>query len=207
MAHRSWGSLNTYRSVVDLGSGPKLLRTEFTILDPKSRLFDRIDVRASNWGDDPYSTLHASVRKQHLYDFTADYRNIAYFNYLPSYADPLLSRGVMLDERSFDIRRRMANLQLDLLPGNWLVPYLAYERSSGSGHGINTFVSDVNEYPVPTLIRDGQNHYRAARGFSFRGSILRSSRAAQHSRTTSLFMKACVTPAIAILRISVRTWS
>ena len=154
------GSSDSYRSIVDLGPGPKLLNTEFTIIDPKAHLFDLIEARASNWGDDPYSTLHVSVRKQSLYDFTADHRNIAYFNYLPSFANPLLSRGVLLNERSFDIRRRMTSLQLDILPGNWFVPYLAYERSASYGRGINTFVSDVNEYPVPTLIRDGLNHYR-----------------------------------------------
>jgi hypothetical protein len=47
------GSLDTYRSIVDLGSGPKLLGTDFTIRDAKHRLFDRIDIRAFNWGDDP----------------------------------------------------------------------------------------------------------------------------------------------------------
>ena len=47
------GSVNTYRSVVDLGSGPKLLRSELTILDPHLGLFDRIETRSSNWGDDP----------------------------------------------------------------------------------------------------------------------------------------------------------
>src|SRR5882757_10722968 len=29
------GSYETYRSIVNLGSGPKLLGTEFTIIDPK----------------------------------------------------------------------------------------------------------------------------------------------------------------------------
>ena len=57
-----YGSLDTYRSIVDLGSGPKLLGTDFTIRDAKHRLFDRIDIRAFNWGDDPYSTLHADVK-------------------------------------------------------------------------------------------------------------------------------------------------
>src|ERR1019366_357811 len=33
------GSLETYRSVVNLGSGPKLIGTEFTITDPGHRLF------------------------------------------------------------------------------------------------------------------------------------------------------------------------
>lgn len=155
------GSSNTYRSIVNLGSGPKLLGTEFTITDPKGRAFDRIGVRAYNWGDDPYSTLHVDASKARLYDFSADYRNIAYFNNLPSFADPLLARGIILDERSFDIHRRSSSFELDLLPGKWFRPYVAYERSSGFGTGVTTFVGDANTYPVPNRIRDTTSVYRA----------------------------------------------
>jgi len=154
------GSFNTYRSVVDLGSGPKLLNAEFTILDPKKRLFDRIEARGYNWGDDPYSTLHVNARKARVYDFNADYRNIAYFNALPSFADPLLARGLILDENSYDVRRRMSNLEVSLLPGNWIVPYLAYERNSERGDGITTFVAEGNEYPLPDRIRNSTSSYR-----------------------------------------------
>jgi hypothetical protein len=159
------GSLDAYRSIVDLGSGPKLLRTEFALENPSRKLFDRIDARAYNWGDDPYSTLNVSVRKQRVYDFSADYRNLAYFNALPSFADPLLSRGVLLNERSFDIRRRNSSYRLEFLPANKIVPYLAYERSSGYGRGVNTFVSDANEYPVPTRLNDQMNNYHGGLRF------------------------------------------
>src|SRR5260370_42525440 len=74
------GSLDTYRTFVNLGSGPKLLGAEFTLTDPKSRAFDYIRVRGYSWGDDPYSTFHLEARKNGLYDFSADYRDIAYFN-------------------------------------------------------------------------------------------------------------------------------
>jgi len=154
------GSFNTYRSVVDLGAGPKMLGAEFTILDPGKRFFDRVEVRAYNWGDDPYTTLRVNARKQRLYDFTADYRNMAYFNALPSFADPLPARGVVLNERSFDIRRRMSSFNLEFLPGNWLIPYLAFDRNAGSGDGITTFVVDANEYPLPDKIRENTNNYR-----------------------------------------------
>jgi hypothetical protein len=154
------GSFDTYRSIVNLGSGPKLLGADFTLIDPKSRVFDRVQVRGYNWGDDPYSTFHLDAKKTKLYDFTADYRNIAYFNYLPSYADPLLARGVFLNEQAFDTHRRTTSLQLDLLPGNWLIPYLAFDRNSGSGRGTTTFVSDDNEYAVPNTLRDMTNLYR-----------------------------------------------
>ncbi|MBV8902572.1 MAG: hypothetical protein JOZ22_02965 [Acidobacteriia bacterium] len=143
------GSFDTYRSIVNLGSGPKLFGAEFTITDPLHRAFDRIDVQAYSWGDDPYSTFHLNAKKRKWYDFTADYRNIAYFNFLPSYADPLLARGIELDEEAFDTRRRLTSAELELLPQSWFRPFLAFHRDSSSGTGTATFVSDQNEYPVP----------------------------------------------------------
>src|SRR5579863_5083907 len=38
------GSFDTYRSIINLGSGPKLLGADFTLLDPKSRLFDQVHI-------------------------------------------------------------------------------------------------------------------------------------------------------------------
>jgi len=154
------GSLDTYRTFVNLGSGPKLLGTEFTLIDPKHRLFDQMHVRAYNIGGDPYETLHLDARKAKTYEFNADYRDMAYFNELPSYADPLMSRGIVLDQQSFDMRRRFASFSLELLPGNWIVPYLAFDRDSGSGTGATTFQSDGNEYPVPNTMYDLTNLYR-----------------------------------------------
>ena len=146
---------------MNLGSGPKLFGADFTITDPKNRLFDQIQVRAYGWGDEPYETLHVDVKKKKLYDFNADYRDMAYFDFLPSYADPLLSsRGIALNEQSFDTRRRLGSFSLDLLPGNWIVPYFAYDRDSGSGTGATTFVSDANEFPVPNTMSDRTNLYR-----------------------------------------------
>jgi len=163
------GSFETYRSIVNLGSGPKLLGTDFTIIDPKKRLFDRLDIRAEDWGDDPYSTLHVNAAKAKLYDFRADYRNIAYFNNLPSYADPLLSRGITLNEQSFDTHRRFTSIQLDLLPGHWFVPYLAFERDSETGTGVNAYVTGDNEYPVPTTVRNSADTYRGGMRLELRG--------------------------------------
>src|SRR5580704_6411095 len=74
------GSNDTYRSVVNQGSGPRLFGLDFTIIDPKKRLFDRLDVRAYNWGGDPYNTVHLNAAKRGIYDFNFDYRDIAYFN-------------------------------------------------------------------------------------------------------------------------------
>ena len=155
-----YGSFATYRSVVDLGSGPKMLGTDFTILNPGKRFFDRIDVRAADWGDDPYSTLHVGVHKAKLYDFSGDYRNIAYYSNLPAFADPLLGTGLILDEQAQDTRKRISDFRLDLFPNHVFMPYLEYDHNSDTGTGIANFVANANEYPVDNLIRDSNENYR-----------------------------------------------
>jgi hypothetical protein len=146
--------------VVNLGQGPRLLGLDLTIVDPKKRLFDRLDVRANNWGGDPYNTLHVNASKRGIYDFNFDYRDIAYFSLLPSFADPLLGTGIVLDQDSYFSRRRMSDFQLDLFPGHRIIPYLAYGRDSGEGTGITTFESDVNQYPVADHMFDKTDNYR-----------------------------------------------
>ena len=153
------GDLNQYRSVVNLGQGPKLFGLEFTWRDPGKRFFDQIDIRADGWGGEPYTTAHVDARKQRLYDFSFDYRNIAYFNAVPSFANPGAPGG--FDEQSFDIRRRSLAAALDLFPGGHFVPYLAFDHNAGSGRGIDTWVQDANnEYAVPALFSDATENYR-----------------------------------------------
>ena len=153
------GSMNEYRSVVDLGQGPKLFGLEFSLREPSTHLFDELDVRAYGWGGEPYSTAHADIRKKSVYDLSFDYRNIAYFNAVPSFANPGAPGGV--DEQSFDIHRRALSAGLDLFPGGHFIPYLAFDHNSGSGRGVETWVQDSNnEYAVPTLLSDSTDSYR-----------------------------------------------
>jgi len=154
------GSLDTYRSVVDLGQGPKMLDADFTLLNPSKILFDRASVRATSWGGDPYNTLRVDIEKQDWYRLTADYRNIAYFNFLPSYADPTLATGSLLDQNAFDTRIRTLDIQLDLLPNKWITPYLGYGRNTQFGSGISVFTTDQNDYPVASIFSDQTSNYR-----------------------------------------------
>lgn len=155
------GNGGVFRSIVNLGEGPRLTGLDITLQDPKKRLFDRIDVRGNSWGGDPYNTAHINARKRGIYDFRFDYRNIAYFNFLPSYANPFLPQGVLTTERAFDSWRRMSSFELDLMPGQRIVPYFAYQRNSGRGRGITNFVMDGNEYAVPMTLNDATDNIRA----------------------------------------------
>lgn len=161
------GSFNTYRSVVNLGEGVKLFGADATILNPKRRLFDRLDLHLTSLGDDPYETAKLDLSKRNRYRLTVDWRNIAYFNYLPSFADPSRAIGSFLDANSFDTRIRNTDVRLDIMPGGRFVPYLAYGRNSQSGRGITSFVVPQNEYPVATSYSDRTAIYRGGVDFNF----------------------------------------
>lgn len=154
------GSQAGYRSVVNLGEGPKLTVADFDFRDPSGKLFDRANLTATSWGGDPYNTLRLDMQRSQTYRFTGNYRNIAYYNFLPSFANPLLGQGVFLNQRSFDTRRRNIDLALDLLPGGRIVPFFAYTRDSGFGTGITPFQTGGNEYAVSTRLDDHTDHYR-----------------------------------------------
>ena len=153
------GSVATYRSIINLGEGPKLFGLDFTIKDPKRRLFDRLDARGSGWGGDPYTTTHVEAQKSSVYDFKFDYRYMAYFNAVPSFANPLAPNG--FDEQSFDIHRRVLEGSLELRPGKRIIPYLEFGHNSEFGHGIATWLQDAaNEYAVPIVPRASTENYR-----------------------------------------------
>ena len=153
------GNFQQYRSVVNLGEGPKLFGFDFTIHDPNRRLFDTFTARGMGWGGDPYSTAHVDASKGRLYDLRFDYRNIGYFDAVPSFANPTQPAG--FNEQSFDIRRRAASFDLDLWPGSQITPFLAFERNAGHGRGISTWVlGATDEFPIPYALRDSTNNYR-----------------------------------------------
>lgn len=161
------GDFNTYRSVVNLGSGPKLLGLESQIVDPSRRLFDRLNIGAHSWGGDPYNTLRLDMERAGAYRLMGDYRNIQYFNFLPSFANPNAPQS-LLNQRSYDAQRRLSNVELELLPNRWLVPYFGLVRDDGSGRGVTPWVGEGNEYPVPTLLDDGTTLFRGGVRLEFR---------------------------------------
>jgi len=154
------GSSDTYRSVVNLGSGVKLTGTDFTILDPNKRYFERLRVRAEGWGDDPWSAFHLFVEKRGIYKILADVRRLSYFNNLPSYADPTLTRGIALDQQSFDTRRRFGSYDLELFNNHRVSPYLIYERDASTGRGVTVFQTNADDFAVPDTLRDSTDLYR-----------------------------------------------
>ena len=163
------GNDDMYRSIVNLGRGPRLLGANFSLTNPleTGKYVDRLQFNASSWGGDPYNTAHLTAEKTGVYQFTFDYRRVDYFNFIPSYANPLLGAGILVGQHSFDTARRTMDFQLTFRPGKTVSPYLAYSRDSGFGPGITTFTGDGNEFPVQNQLRDTSDYYRGGVSFVF----------------------------------------
>ncbi len=161
------GSKNTYRSIVNLGEGPKLFRANTSFRDPNGKFLDRLELQATSWGGDPYNAARLEAGLSGIYLLQVNYSNVAYFNAMPSFADPLLGQGLVLNERALDLQRRQIDTELDIKPGARFSPFLAFSQNSGHGHGITTFVSDSNEFPVNTNLGDSTESYRGGAHLNF----------------------------------------
>jgi hypothetical protein len=153
------GSGPAYQSIVDLSPGLRLMGLDFSIVDPKHRLFDTLNVRANNWGGDPYNTAHVDARKQGDYDFRFDYSNILYYSAMPAYANPFAPGGV--NQQWVNQYRKNLSLSLTLRPDKRIVPYVTFDRNAGSGTGISTYPQGGQDtFAVASSLIDHTSNYR-----------------------------------------------
>jgi hypothetical protein len=143
------GDNNTYRSVVNNEEGIRLSAAEFNYTRPNWKLLDEMHISVRNWGD-PYNTARMDVGKQGLWRYRGSYSNTNYYNYLPSFADPGLATGNLMNQRAYDTAIKNYDNLLEFLPGTRLIPYLGFTRNSSFGTGITPLVVSGNEYPLRT---------------------------------------------------------
>ncbi len=164
----SGGNPDAFRTVVNLGEGPKVLNFDFSVVNPSGKWYDKVTVFGSGWGGDPNQATRLDATKQRLYDFRFDYRNIAYYNFLPSFANPVIDQNIFRTERGYDIRRRTLDTELRFRPGMRITPYVAYTRNWGTGRGVSTFAQDsTNDYRVFNSLNDRTDQFRAGVNLEF----------------------------------------
>ncbi len=66
------GNSQVYRSVVNLGEGPRLFDANLRFSRPGSRWADSASLSMNSWGGDPYNTVHFAAEKKGLYDLRFD---------------------------------------------------------------------------------------------------------------------------------------
>jgi hypothetical protein len=155
------GNFQTYRSLVNLGEGWKVFSFDLRYQPASTKLFDNVQAQGSGWGGEPYSQNRFQVGKEKLYRVDVDYRNVLYFNNVPSFANPFFQQGVFFNERAYDVRRRWISTRVEFLPGTHIIPFFLYEGNWASGRGVVPLVGAGNEFPI---VNEPDNQTRSFRG-------------------------------------------
>jgi hypothetical protein len=168
------GNRDMYRSLVNLGEGPKLLHSSISMRADygTARLFDSLNLSLDSWGGEPYSSLRLDFGKTGSYEFRADYRHMNYFNFVPTWADPLLAAGTVFNQHSLDVSYRTIDVQLKLFPTHKVQPYVAYSRNTGYGPGFTTYSLTGNEFLLNQQWHYAADEYRGGVQFSLPRLVL-----------------------------------
>ena len=65
----------------------------------------------NSWGGEPYNTARVRAVKAGIYELRFDYQNVAYFNSVPFFANPLFEQGNLESQHQFDISQRFARVE------------------------------------------------------------------------------------------------
>ncbi len=140
------GNDQMFRSQVNLFQGTRLLNTYLSMRgEPGIGLFDRLDLSLNNWGD-PYGTMRFNMSLVDAYQLNVSYRDLNYYNYISTLANPLLGTGNTFPQHNLDVNYRMADVELRLFPNHTIVPYAGYSRNSAAGPGYTTVSSTGNQF-------------------------------------------------------------
>ncbi|MBP1595893.1 MAG: hypothetical protein H6Q05_1270 [Acidobacteria bacterium] len=161
------GNSQMYRSQVNLFEGVRLLGSSLSLRSaPGTGLFDRMDLSLSNWGD-PYNGLRVRIGRMDAYDLQASYRNLNYYNYISTFANPLLEQGNSFAQHNLNVDYRMSDVTLRLFPNRKIVPFVGYSRNSASGPGFTTVSSTANEFLLETRWENTSDEFRGGLQFDF----------------------------------------
>ncbi|HWR16546.1 MAG TPA: hypothetical protein VN577_17105 [Terriglobales bacterium] len=141
------GNKDIYDTFIDQNQGPRVLEQTLSIRSPQhaGALFDDLFLSSFGWGGDPENVARARVSKYKLYDFSALFRrdhNFFNYNLLANPLNPPTSNPnvpVDFSPHSMDIKRRMYDFGLTLLPASRVSVRLGYSRNRSEGPSFTSF--------------------------------------------------------------------
>jgi hypothetical protein len=139
------GNQQTYDSIVNLHSGPRLLEQSLNMrsINHAGSLFDNLWISNFGYGGDPESVSRMRMYKNHWYDFTGSYRHVINFFDYNLLANPLLPANTFVSNSSsphfMNTRRKMGDFNLTIAPQSPIRLRLGYSRNVNDGPAATTY--------------------------------------------------------------------
>jgi hypothetical protein len=121
-------------------------------------LFDELMINTFGWSNDPNRYLRVNATKTDLYNFSANYRRIDYFNSLTNFAAPA---GISNSQHTANTQYRQGDFDLALWPAYQKFRLnLGYSLDFYSGPSVSTYRYSSDEFPVLAPVKVGAHDYR-----------------------------------------------
>jgi hypothetical protein len=166
------GNDDMYRTQINEQNG--LLIRSFTLatsdFNDHTTLVDRFRIDVSDLGSGPASSIRIEADRTNAYNLKIGYRSTNAFSALPAFANPLLDQGIIPGQHTYDRKRTMFDLDLELLPGRAIVPFVGFTWNDNHGPGETTYTLGQDEFRLDQSLKERDREIRAGASFHF-GSI------------------------------------
>ncbi len=178
------GNEDVYRTQVKGKEGFLLDTLSLTMTDPKGELFDRMTVDAAGIGASPDTRFRAQVGRARTYNLRFAYTRADLYSALPAYANPFIASGIIPGQHTYDRRRDVIDLDLELLPGAVVSPLVGYTNQRYWGPGTTTFAFGQDEFALANDLEEKLSEFRLGLAFThgtWRATVLQGWRSVDTS--------------------------
>jgi len=184
------GNENVYRSQFNEDEGALVRGLTFNLTRPEGESFlDRFRLEAGGFGASPTGRVRLRADRGGAFHFKLDYLDLSHFNALPGYANPLIEDGVFPGQHTVDRTRRTLDMEVELLPQNWLRPIVGFRWNDYSGPARTTYHAGEDEFLLGEDLDETETELRAGLVFergAFQGQLIQGWRQLEVDETRTL---------------------
>lgn len=169
------GNRDMYRSQINDREGILLRSLTFATGTVGGSFVDSLRVDAFDLGAGPAGRFRLEAGKTGLYRLRLDYRRMEFFSALPAFANPLLDRGIIPGQHTYDRTRHLLDAEVEILPNGVLSPIVGYSLNRYEGPARTTYDVGGDEFRLSSDLEDTEQEARIGVAFrtdNFSGRIV-----------------------------------
>jgi hypothetical protein len=160
------GNDDMYRSQINDDEGILLRSLTFATGTVGGSFVDSLRVDAFDLGAGPAGRFRLEAGKTGLYRLRVDYRRMEFFSALPAFANPLLARGIIPGQHTYDRTRHLLDAEVEILPNAVFSPIVGYSLNRYEGPARTTYDVGGDEFRLASDLEDTEQEARI--GVAFR---------------------------------------
>ncbi|HMA18347.1 MAG TPA: hypothetical protein VKS03_07905 [Thermoanaerobaculia bacterium] len=159
------GNRDMYRSQINDREGVLLRSLTFSTGTVGGSFLDSLRVDAYDMGVGPAGRFRLEAGKTGVYRVRVDYRRMEFFSALPAFANPLLDRGIIPGQHTYDRTRHLLDVEAEILPNGVLTPIVGYTLNRFDGPARTTYVVGGDEFRLASDLEDTEQEARVGVAF------------------------------------------